>query len=157
MLSPGLPELCRLLRAAGWHITVETAGTVPPGDLEYDLASLSPKLSGSVPSEAEAGTAWVARHEATRLQPPVLREWLQAGDYQLKFVVGSRAELGEIRALLDAVGVPIPAHKVLLMPEGVDPLRLRAASQEVAVWCKETGFRFCDRLHVHLYGNTRGT
>jgi 7-carboxy-7-deazaguanine synthase len=91
------------------------------------------------------------------LQPSVLREWLQAGDYQLKFVVGSRAELGEIRALLDAVGVPIPAHKVLLMPEGVDPLRLRAASQEVAEWCKETGFRFCDRLHVHLYGNTRGT
>ena len=157
MLSPGLPELCRLLRAAGWHITIETAGTVPPGALEYDLASLSPKLSGSVPSEAEAGAAWVARHEATRLQPAVLREWLQAGDCQLKFVVGSRAELGEIQTLLDAVGVAIPPHKVLLMPEGVDPQRLRAAAREVAEWCKETGFRFCDRLHVHLYGNTRGT
>jgi len=157
MLSPGLPELCRLLRDAGWHITIETAGTVAPGGLEYDLASLSPKLSGSVPSETEAGAVWVARHEATRLQPAVLREWLQAGDCQMKFVVGSRAELQEIQALLDAVGVAIPPHKVLLMPEGVEPLRLRAAAREVAEWCKETGFRFCDRLHVHLYGNTRGT
>jgi 7-carboxy-7-deazaguanine synthase len=157
MLSPGLPALCRLLRAAGWHITIETAGTVPPGELAYDLASISPKLSGSVPSEAEAGGAWVARHEATRLQPAVLGEWLRAGDFQLKFVVGSRAELGEIRTLLHAVGVAIPPHKVLLMPEGVDPSRLRAAAVEVAEWCKETGFRFCDRLHVHLYGNTRGT
>ena len=75
----------------------------------------------------------------------------------MKFVVGSRAELGEIQTLLDAVGVAIPPHKVLLMPEGVDPQRLRAAAREVAEWCKETGFRFCDRLHVHLYGNTRGT
>jgi 7-carboxy-7-deazaguanine synthase len=157
MLAPGLPALCRLLRAAGWHITIETAGTLSPGDLEYDLASLSPKLSGSVPSEGTAGGAWVARHEATRLQPAVLREWIQAGEYQLKFVVGSRTELGEIRALLAVLGGEIPLHKVLLMPEGVDPSSLRSAGREVAEWCKETGFRFCDRLHVQLYGNTRGT
>jgi 7-carboxy-7-deazaguanine synthase len=157
VLSPGLPALCRLLRAAGWHITIETAGTLPPTGLEYDLASLSPKLSGSVPSEEEAGGGWVARHEAARLQPAVLREWIQTGEYQLKFVVGARSELREIQALLDALGVEISPHRVLLMPEGVDPAVLRGASREVAEWCKETGFRFCDRLHVQLYGNTRGT
>jgi 7-carboxy-7-deazaguanine synthase len=157
MLAPGLPALCRLLRAEGWHVTIETAGTLSPGALEYDLASLSPKLSGSVPSEGEAGGAWVARHEATRLQPAVLREWILAGEYQLKFVVGARNELGEIRALLAALGEEIPPHKVLLMPEGVDPSVLRSAGRAVAEWCKETGFRFCDRLHVQLYGNTRGT
>jgi 7-carboxy-7-deazaguanine synthase len=157
VLSPGLPALCRLLRADGWHITIETAGTLPPGELDYDLASLSPKLSGSVPSEAGAGRAWVERHEATRLQPVVLREWISAGEYQLKFVVGTRSELAEIRALLEALEVEIPRHRVLLMPEGVDPLELRDAGREVAEWCKETGFRFCDRLHVQLYGNRRGT
>lgn len=157
VLSTGLPALCRLLRAAGWHITIETAGTLPPVELEYDLASLSPKLSGSVPSEKEAGGAWVARHEATRLQPAVLREWIQRGEYQLKFVVGGRAELGEIQNLLESLGVEVPRHRVLLMPEGVDPSSLRSAGREVAEWCKETGFRFCDRLHVQLYGNTRGT
>lgn len=157
LLSPGLPELCRLLRGAGWHITIETAGTLPPGALEYDLASVSPKLSGSVPTEAEAGAAWVERHEVTRLQPAVLREWLRPGNFQLKFVVGSRAELGEVRGLLKTLGGEIPPDRVLLMPEGVEPSRLRTASREVAEWCKETGFRFCDRLHVQLYGNTRGT
>jgi 7-carboxy-7-deazaguanine synthase len=157
MLSPGLPELCKLLRAAGWHITIETAGTVPPGDLQYDLASLSPKLSGSTPSEAEAGAAWVARHEKQRLQPEVLRQWLSQGDFQMKFVVGERSELGEIQTLLDSVRMEIPPDKVLLMPEGVDPEKLRTAARQVAEWCKQTGFRFCDRLHVHLYGNSRGT
>jgi 7-carboxy-7-deazaguanine synthase len=75
----------------------------------------------------------------------------------LKFVVGSRLELAEIHVLLEALGTEIPRHRVLPMPEGVDPLGLRAAGREVAEWCKETGFRFCDRLHVQLYGNTRGT
>jgi 7-carboxy-7-deazaguanine synthase len=157
VLSPGLPELTRLLREGGWHITVETAGTLPPGTLEYDLASVSPKLSGSVPTDSEAGPAWVERHEATRLQPAILREWVRPGKFQLKFVVGSRGELAEVRSLIDSLGGDIPPEKVLLMPEGVDPSRLRAASREVAEWCKETGFRFCDRLHVQLYGNTRGT
>ena len=31
MLAPDLPELAALLHAAGWHITIETAGTLPPG------------------------------------------------------------------------------------------------------------------------------
>ncbi len=157
MLAQDLPELGRRLRAVGWHITVETAGTIPPGEAVYDLASLSPKLADSTPTEAQAGAAWVARHEATRLQPAVLGEWLRAGAYQLKFVVNGRASLTEIADLLSRVGVEVPAHKVLLMPEGVETVGLRERSLEVAEWCKETGYRFCDRLHVHLYGHTRGT
>ena len=136
---------------------METAGTIPPGNAVYDLASLSPKLAGSAPSVADAGAAWVERHNKSRLQPSVLREWLLAGEYQLKFVVGNRAELAEIQDLLALTGVPIPAHKVLLMPEGIESAGLREKSLAVAEWCKETGYRFCDRLHVHLYGHTRGT
>ena len=157
MLAADLPELGRLLRAEGWHITIETAGTLPPGSMPFDLASLSPKLGGSTPEEARAGEGWVLRHEQTRIQLPVLRSWLQAGVYQLKFVVGSRADLEEIFALLESLEVRIPPQKVLLMPEGVDSESLRSASREVLEWCKQTGFRFCDRLHVHLFGHTRGT
>ena len=87
----------------------------------------------------------------------MLREWLLTDKYQLKFVVGERAELAEIQALLALTGVPVPAHKVLLMPEGIESSNLREKSLAVAEWCKETGYRFCDRLHVHLYGHTRGT
>jgi 7-carboxy-7-deazaguanine synthase len=71
--------------------------------------------------------------------------------------VGERADLSEIRELLALTGVPVPPHKVLLMPEGIESAGLREKSLAVAEWCKETGYRFCDRLHVHLYGHTRGT
>jgi 7-carboxy-7-deazaguanine synthase len=157
MLVRELADLGKKLRDAGWHITIETAGTIAPGDAVYDLASISPKLANSAPTQADAGSAWVERHHQTRLQPEILRAWLLAGDYQLKFVVGQASEIGEIKDLLAQTRVPVPAHKVLLMPEGIESSALREKSLAVAEWCKETGFRFCDRLHVHLYGHTRGT
>jgi len=157
MLAADLPELSRLLRSAGWHITIETAGTIAPGMVVYDLASISPKLADSTPSVEAAGEGWVRRHETTRLQPAIIHQWLLAGQYQLKFVVGKKTELSEIQDFLTGLGVEIPAWKVLLMPEGVEPETIRKRGVEVAEWCKELGYRFCDRLHVHLYGHTRGT
>jgi 7-carboxy-7-deazaguanine synthase len=157
LLAGDLPELSQKLRALRWHVTVETAGTLSPGALDYDLASLSPKLSGSTPSQEQAGSGWSLRHEQNRINLPVLREWLSRGRFQLKFVVGGRAEFEEVSVLLRELAVEIPPHKVLLMPEGIESEGLRARSLEVAQWCKESGFRFCDRLHVHLYGHTRGT
>jgi 7-carboxy-7-deazaguanine synthase len=157
LLWEELRGLTRDLRKSGWHVTVETAATVAPGTLEYDLASLSPKLSGSTPKLGEIETAWIERHERTRLQPVVLREWLERGSYQLKFVVSQQTDLSEIRRLVAATGVEVPAHQIFLMPEGTDSEELRQSSRQVAEWCKQEGYRLCDRLHVHLYGNTRGT
>jgi 7-carboxy-7-deazaguanine synthase len=157
MLVRELHELGQRLRHAGWHITIETAGTIEPGEAVYDLASISPKLSGSAPLEEEAGALWVKHHHERRLQPAVLRAWLLAGSFQLKFVVSEHSELREIQSLIEATGVNVPSHKILLMPEGITSEGLREKSLSVAQWCKETGYRFCDRLHVHLYGHTRGT
>jgi len=157
MVAPELPELAHRFRREGFHITIETAATIAPGDIPFDLASLSPKLSGSTPQSNELDPVWIARHEKTRFQPEVLRQWINAGPYQLKFVVGSEAELGEVDRLISNVGVVIAPHKVLLMPEGTESERLKRSGVEVAEWCKQRGYRFCDRLHVHLYGNTRGT
>src|SRR5688572_2622448 len=53
MVAPELPELAQRLREAGLHITIETAGTVAPGGIACDLASLSPKLAHSTPREGE--------------------------------------------------------------------------------------------------------
>ncbi len=157
MLAPGVSALTQKLKNAGWHITIETAGTIAPGDVTCDLASLSPKLSDSTPSEEECGVGWVARHEATRLQPQIIKEWILRGEYQLKFVVAKRHDLTEISDLLSELKLNVPAHKILLMPEGTDSETLRTRGLEVAEWCKEKGYRLCDRLHVHLYGHTRGT
>ena len=46
---------------------------------------------------------------------------------------------------------------VLLMPEGIDAPTLQSRAGWIADVCKRTGFRVCPRLHVELYGNTRGT
>ena len=87
----------------------------------------------------------------------MLKDWLQQGDYQLKFVVGSSEDIHEIDALLASIDVPVAPHKVLLMPEGVTSAVLRGKSLALVELCKERGFRFSDRLHVHLFGQQRGT
>jgi hypothetical protein len=43
------------------------------------------------------------------------------------------------------------------MPEGVTAEALNRVSFEIVALCKERGFRFSDRLHVRLFGHTRGT
>lgn len=155
MIARGLPLLASALRAAGGHLTIETAGTVPPGGIACDLASLSPKLRNSTPPDS-AG-AWVRRHEETRLDPLVLRDWVTNYEYQLKFVVRSRADLPEIDDLLAAIGCDIPPHRILLMPEGTSQEVLDGRHAELVEICKERGFRFCQRLHVQLFGHRRGT
>jgi 7-carboxy-7-deazaguanine synthase len=157
MLVKELIPLSEMLSTAGWHITIETAGTILRGDVRCDLASISPKLSNSTPLSGEIEQAWISRHEKTRLQPAVLKDWLQQGDYQLKFVVGSSEDIHEIDALLASIDVPVAPHKVLLMPEGVTSAVLRGKSLALVALCKERGFRFSDRLHVHLFGQQRGT
>ena len=49
MVAKELPELLSMLADAGYHLTIETAGTVPPDGIPCGLASLSPKLSNSTP------------------------------------------------------------------------------------------------------------
>jgi 7-carboxy-7-deazaguanine synthase len=63
--------------------------------------------------------------------------------------------LHEIASLLDQLAAD--RSKVMLMPEGIDPATLRERAVWLAEICKREGFRYSPRLHVDLYGNTRGT
>jgi len=158
MVASGIEALAATLRAEGIHITIETAGTIAPGGIACDLASLSPKLANSTPDLEMAG-AWRERHESTRLQPDVIRQWLERGSSQLKFVVTRVEDLPEIEELLNEVGA-IPGFardQVLLMPEGTDVETLRERGPLVAELCLEHGFRFAPRIQIELFGNTRGT
>jgi 7-carboxy-7-deazaguanine synthase len=157
MIAPELPELAARLRSAGKHITIETAGTVPPNGIACDLASLSPKLGHSTPVAGEIAEAWRDRHEKLRLQPAVLGAWMAGYDYQLKFVAAQERDLEEIAELLAALPHPPPPHKVLLMPEGTDLPTLEQRRPFLVEACKRRGFRYCERLHVALFGHTRGT
>jgi 7-carboxy-7-deazaguanine synthase len=156
MIAKGIHELAAGLRAAGKHITIETAASVAPGGIACDLASLSPKMSNSTPSLEQAGP-WRERHEKTRSNPAVIAEWLGSYPFQLKFVVSSTGDLREIEALLGVLPVPVPSHKVLLMPQGITPAELATRTPWLVDVCKTHGYRFCARLHIDLFGNTPGT
>jgi 7-carboxy-7-deazaguanine synthase len=155
MIAPDLPELATVLKKQKKHITIETAGTILPNGIPCDLASISPKLSNSTPSP-ERDPAWAKKHEATRLQPELISEWTRKYPFQLKFVVSSEKDLVEIKHLLSRLP-PVPLHQILLMPEGIDVKMLATRSPWLVEICKREGFRFCPRLHIELFGNTRGT
>jgi 7-carboxy-7-deazaguanine synthase len=156
MIAKGIHRLAMRLKELGNHITIETAATILPEGIPCDLASLSPKLSNSAPDAAVAG-GWRDRHEKRRLQPEVIRDWINNYNYQLKFVVASENDLEEIHDLLAGVGAQIVPAKVLLMPEGTDAETIRKRSLRLIDICKQYGYRYCDRLHIHLFGNTKGT
>jgi 7-carboxy-7-deazaguanine synthase len=131
------------------HITFETAGTVFT-PVECDLMSISPKLSNSTPEGPFRN-----QHERLRLQPEILRRLTSTYTYQLKFVIAEHSDLAEAQEVIAAIGAP--AANVILMPEGTSEATLKERGPWVAELCKEHGYRFSARLHVHLYGNKRGT
>jgi 7-carboxy-7-deazaguanine synthase len=155
MIMPDIGELCEALKERGHHITIETAATVFEV-VKVDLASLSPKLANSTPTDHEGGR-FARAHEEKRLNIPVIQQFIDSSpEFQLKFVICVPGDLEEIRGLLKQLKNWSPAD-VLLMPEGIE----RGALEERSAWlgeiCKREGFRFCPRLHVMLYGNRRGT
>ncbi len=152
MIAPQSAELTREFRRAGWHITIETAGTVF-ADVECDLMSISPKLANSTPVERDGGR-WAVMHDRLRFQPAVLRQLMAAHDYQLKFVMAEAGDVAELEQVRLELGAPV--EKVLVMPEGVT----REAMQQRGLWlaelCKRHGYRYSPRLHIDLWGDKRG-
>ncbi|TNF32270.1 MAG: 7-carboxy-7-deazaguanine synthase QueE [Deltaproteobacteria bacterium] len=154
LVAKHLGALAERLHDAGYHLTVETAGTVFQ-PLPVDLWSISPKLADSTPRPEDGAGAWRERHEATRYRPDVIRRMMAAGDYQLKVVVTAPEDLDEVLALVADVGAT--PERVLLMPQGRTVEELDARARWLAPLCIAHGWRLCDRLHVRLFGDTRGT
>ena len=157
LVAKGIHDLAERLHANSKHITIETAGTVMPTGIKCDLASLSPKLSNSTPSVDSIEPSWVGRHEVTRRQPKVVNQWVSNYNYQLKFVFSDTTDLTEIEETILSIGVPIPPWKIQLMPQGISEESLRSRQEVTLAACQEKGYRYCDRLHIHLFGNKRGT
>ncbi|MEL7472328.1 MAG: 7-carboxy-7-deazaguanine synthase QueE [Planctomycetota bacterium] len=164
MLFDAIEPLSCALRASGLHITIETAGTIARDPLRErvglacDLMSLSPKLASSTPigDPRDPTGAWAERHEQRRLDFATLQQLLD--DYparQLKFVATAPEDLDEIESVLRRLSGWRP-DEVMLMPEGVT-----VPSPDDVRWvvdaCLERGWRFCPRVHIQLFGDTRGT
>ena len=128
------------------RVEVETNGTVAPHAALDPLVAqfnVSPKLrhSGN-PTELalppERLTAWAAEPRA----------WF-------KFVIAAPEDLAEVAAL--AAAHDIAPERIFLMPEGRDSATLRGRMGWLAEACAARGYNLSDRLHIHLYGDTRGT
>jgi 7-carboxy-7-deazaguanine synthase len=153
MIAPEMVRLSGVLRDAKVHITIETAGTVY-APVACDLISISPKLSNSVPYAREGGR-WAAQHDRLRYQPEVLKRLIREYDYQLKFVITSADDLDEINQIRDDLRAE--RARIALMPEGTSRELLRERGLWLAEICKANGYRYSPRLHIDLWGNTRGT
>jgi organic radical activating enzyme len=141
------PALARMLTLLdGHHVEIETNGTVAPTpalDALVDQYNVSPKLAHSGNSAELA------------LIPARLSAWAADPRAFFKFVVAEPEDVEEVLALRDAYA--IPSQRIYLMPEGRDSQTLRARSRWLAESCSKYELNFTDRLHIHLYGDTRGT
>jgi organic radical activating enzyme len=139
--------LARLLAALpGMAVEVETNGTVAPHAALDPLVgqyNVSPKLAHS---GNPARLALVAERMAAWAADP--RAWF-------KFVIARAEDVEEVLQLQEACA--IPAERIYLMPEGRDSASLRSRAGWLAPLCLRHGFRLSDRLHIHLYGDERGT
>ncbi len=155
MLFEPIAELCDKLKANGHRITIETAGTIFR-ELSCDLMSISPKLSNSTPDES-AGIGWAERHDATRLNFQVLSKLIESYKFQLKFVVNP--EIGSDFDEIDSLFGKLPRvdkNRILLMAEGIDHEIQVRRQRLLAPICLQRGWRLSPRLHVELWGNSRG-
>lgn len=151
MLVAEVRELTERLREAGHFITIETAGTVY-SPVACHLMSISPKRPNSTP----AGTDWADRHEARRHRPDVIRRLIAEYDYQFKFVIDTAADVADVEEWLREFP-EVDVSRILLMPQGTDAAVLAGKMPLLHRAAESRGWGVSPRLHIELFGNTRGT
>jgi 7-carboxy-7-deazaguanine synthase len=142
------PALARMLALLPEDIAVEieTNGTVAPPpalDALVDQYNVSPKLAHS------GNPAELA------LVPERLAHWAAMPRAAFKFVIAQGTDVAEVLALAERYA--IPRERVWLMAEGTDAATLRARQGWLAQQCLANGLTLSGRLHIELYGDTRGT
>ncbi len=141
------PALARMLQMLqGIRVEIETNGTVMPVPALEPLVAqynVSPKLSHS------GNPADLA------LIPAMLEHWSNEPKANFKYVVATPEDVAEVLALRDSHA--IPPERIWLMPEGRDSETIRARMVWIGNICAQHGFNLSDRLHIHLWGDTRGT
>jgi 7-carboxy-7-deazaguanine synthase len=142
--APALARLLALLPDIA--VEVETNGTTKAPtalDIRIDQFNVSPKLAHSGnPGELA-------------LLPERLDAYATDPRAFFKFVIAEPSDVDDVLAL--HARYRFRPGQVFLMPEGTESETLRAREKWLAPLCIEHGFRLSDRLHIHLFGDTRGT
>lgn len=145
------PDLAKLVAAlklarANLHVEIETNCTVAPVpalDALIDQYNVSPKLAHSGNDLAQS------------LPPSMLDHWAKDARAFFKFVIAEPGDVEEVVGLQSRHA--IPPERLFLMPEGTDSETLRSRETWLKPLALQKGWRYTDRLHIHLYGDTRGT
>nr|WP_298925837.1 7-carboxy-7-deazaguanine synthase QueE [uncultured Erythrobacter sp.] len=127
-------------------VEIETNGTTKAPshvDIRVDQYNVSPKLAHSG-NDAELA-----------LIPERLDFYASDPRAFFKFVIAQPSDVDEVIELQRTYRFK-PGH-VFLMPEGTDSGTLRTREKWLAPLCLKHGFRMSDRMHIHLYGDKRGT
>ena len=127
-------------------VEIETNGTVAPParlDVRVDQYNVSPKLSHS---GNDTSLALIAER---------LDAWASEPRAFLKFVIAAPEDVAEVLELQRRFR--FRPERVFLMAEGTDSATQRERQAWLSKECLKHGFRMSDRMHIHLYGDTRGT
>jgi organic radical activating enzyme len=130
----------------GIAIEIETNGTIAPPpalDALVHQYTVSPKLAHS------------GNPAALALVPARLAQWAAEPRAAVKFVVATPADVEEVLILVATHA--IPRERVWLMAEGTDTATLAAREGWLAQLCLAHNLTLSKRLHIELYGDTRGT
>ncbi len=142
--APALARMLALLPEM--HVEIETNGTVAPPpalDALVHQYNVSPKLAHSGnPAELALPSERLAR-------------WAAEPRAFFKFVIAEPGDVPEVLALAERFA--IPRERIYLMAEGTDGATLAARESWLAGLCLEHNLTLSRRLHIELYGDTRGT
>lgn len=130
----------------GISIEIETNGTVAPHPA---LAPLVSQYNVSIKLKHSGNPV-----ESTQI-PERLTQWAGMPQAWFKLVVASPDDLAEVLDL--QARYALPKARIMVMPEGTTSEVIRERTAWLAPMALDHGLRFTDRLHIHLYGDTRGT
>lgn len=153
-LNPGLEDLVKCLTDSGWHVSIETNGTIFK-ETTASLISVSPKLKSSLPIDPDSFEHKL--HSKNRVYNVTLPKFIEFyGDkMQFKFVYNSIEDVKEIQEEF-MYPYNIKPQQIWLMPQGITQEQIKEKSKELFNLCSEKGFRYGQRLHIEVFGDVRG-
>ncbi len=137
--------LVSTLLEAGISTHIETAGIRRPSPFLHEVVEryvVSPKLSTS-------GNSLDARRKIE-----VLQFFANTNKADFKFVVTRPEDFSEISQI--AALCKIPSWRIWVMPQGVSAAELQQSRNFTAERALRAGYNYSDRLHILIWGESRG-
>jgi 7-carboxy-7-deazaguanine synthase len=124
----------------GYHITIETNGTIMPIEAmlnRIDHWSCSPKLASS------------GNLITDRIKGDALHALNKVNDSVFKFVISSDEDIDEMEAIID--NIKIDKDKVYLMKEGATSKDQYKELDKFVDKCCKLGYNFSPRIHIMIF------